>query len=359
MHWSVLAIVVLLVFGTGFARYPLAYPGHGAVTYLVSGVAVAVAFLASLVAHEMAHALVARREGQGVEGITLWMMGGLATLRGQSRDPGAEFRVAGVGPLTSGLVAALFGALTWLVVVAEGPAIVAGVLAHLALINVVLAVFNLVPAAPLDGGRILRAALWRRWGDRHRATVVTSRLGRGFGFGLALLGAVGLLTGVGGGLWWILIGLFIVLAASAEQWQAEVGAALAGVRVRDVMTPRPDVADGTQSVDMFLRDTALVRRHSAFPLVDDVGRVDGLITLNRLKGVPPELRGTTTLREVACPPDEVPTAAPDDSLPELMSVMNGCSDGRALVFDDGVLVGIVSPTDVSRAVTLRGLGMKR
>lgn len=196
----------------------------------------------------MAHALVARREGQEeVEGITLWMMGGLAALRGQSRDPGAEFRVAGVCPLTSGLVAALFGALTWLVLVAEGPAILAGVLAHLALINVVLAVFNLVPAAPLDGGRILRAALWRRWGDRHRATVVTSRLGRGFGFGLVLLGAVGLLTGVGGGLWWVLVGLFIVLAAGAEQWQAEVGAALAGVRVGDVMTPRPMSPTGREA----------------------------------------------------------------------------------------------------------------
>ncbi len=359
MHWSVLAVVVLLVFGVGFARFPLAYPGYGAVAYLVSGVAAAVAFLASLVAHEMAHALVARREGQEVEGITLWMMGGLASLKGQFRDPGAEFRIAGVGPLTSGLVAVLFGIVTWLVVVADGPALVSGVPAYLALINLVLAAFNLVPAAPLDGGRILRAALWRRWDDRHRATVVTSRLGRGFGFGLVLLGVVGLLAGAGGGLWWVLIGLFIVLAAGAEQWQAEVGAALAGVRVRDVMTPRPDVADGARSVDMFLRDTALVRRHSAFPLVDDAGRVEGMITLNRLKSVPPELRETTTLREVACPPEEIPFAAPDDSLPELMSAMNGCSDGRALVFDQGALVGIVSPTDVSRAVTLRGLDARQ
>lgn len=359
LHWSVLAIVVLLVFGIGFAGFPVAYPGYGVAAYLFAGLFAAVAFLVSLLAHEMAHALVARREGQRVEGVTLWMLGGLASLRGQSRSPGAELRVAGVGPLTSVLVAAVFGLATWLLLGVAAAPLLVGVLAYLALVNLVLAAFNLVPAAPLDGGRILRSALWRRWGDRHRAAVVTSRIGRGFGFALVLLGGVGLFAGVAGALGWALVGVFIVVMAGAEQWQAELGAALADLRVRDVMSPEPDTADGSQSVSSFLRDVALVRRHSAFPLLDEVGRLQGVITLSRLKTVPPDRRESTILRDVACPPGEVPIVEPDDPLPEVMSTMSGCAGGRALVFDDGHLVGIVSPTDLSRAVALRRLGAGR
>ncbi|WP_158853457.1 site-2 protease family protein [Saccharothrix deserti] len=359
LHWSVFAVVVLLVFGVGLTRFPAAFPGHGAVAYLLAAVVAAVGFLLSLLSHELAHAVVARREGQRVEGITLWMLGGLAWLRDRARTPGADFRIAVAGPATSVAVAVLFGLLAWAVAAVGVAPLVSGVFAYLAFINFVLAAFNLIPAAPLDGGRILRAALWRRWGDRHRAALVSAGLGRGFGFALVLLGALGLLAGAGAGLWWVLVGVFVVVMASAERSQSDLVEALAGLRVRDVMTSHPDTADGDQSVAEFLRDVALVRRHSAFPLVDQAGQLQGLVTLNRLKAVPADLRDSTALRDIACPPADVPKVAPDDPLPEVVSVMNGCGDRRAPVFEHGVLVGIVSPSDISRATVLSGLGVGR
>jgi CBS domain-containing protein len=160
---------------------------------------------------------------------------------------------------------------------------------------------------------------------------------------------------MGSGLWWILLGLFVVTMASAEELQARTGAALAGVRVRDVMTPNPDTVHGDVSVADFLRDVALLRLHSAFPLLDSVGRLQGLVTLNRLRSVPPDRRALVTLREIACPPAEIPLTHPDEPLSDLLPRLGGCADGRALVFADGHLVGILTPSDISRAVAVRGL----
>ncbi|MFD1147003.1 site-2 protease family protein [Saccharothrix hoggarensis] len=359
LHWSVLSVVAVLVLGLGFARFPVAFPDRSGAAYLLAGLGAAVGFLASLLAHELAHAVVARREGRRVEGITLWMLGGLASLRGDARTPGEDFRVAAVGPATSVLAAAVFGLAATLAEAAGTDALATGVLAYLTLANVVLAVFNLLPAAPLDGGRILRAALWRRWGDRHRATVVSADVGRGFGVGLVVLGGLALVTGRADGLWLAMVGVFIAVAATAERWQAELGAALSHLRVRDVMTPDPVTADGAQAVGPFLRDLAPARGHSAFPLVDEVGRLQGLITLDRLKDVPVDRRDVTALRDVACPPADVTVSGPDEPLPDLLSDLDGRADGRALVVDGGRLVGIVSPSDITRAAVLHGPGAGR
>ncbi|PRX48639.1 Zn-dependent protease [Prauserella shujinwangii] len=356
VHWSVLGILAILVVALGFARWPQLLPGYPWYVYVFAALVGAVLFLGSLLAHEVSHAIVARRNDIPVEGITLWLLGGVARLRGEARTPGAELRIAAAGPLTSVAVAVFFALVTGLLVLADAPDLVSAIAGYLAAVNVVLAVFNLVPAAPLDGGRILRAALWKWRGDRTRAAIWSARAGRGFGLFLIFLGAWRLLfAGFGDGLWWILIGLFITSMASAEERQAEFGSAVAGVRVRDVMTPDPDTTDGESTVADFLRDVALARRHSAFPLLDQAGRLQGLITLNRLKQVPPDRRETTPLREVACPPGEIAMAEPDEPVSDLLERLGGCADGRALVFSEGNLVGIVSPSDISRLVTLRGL----
>lgn len=359
LHWSVLGIVVLLVVVLS-ARLPVLLPGRDGVSYLLVAILAAGLFVLSLLAHEMAHAVVARRNRIKVDGVTLWLLGGVARLRGEALTPGAEFRIAAVGPATSLLVGVVFGVLAWLASVASVTALVVTVLAYLAWINVVLAGFNLIPAAPLDGGRILRSAVWAWRGDRLTATIWSTRAGRVLGFALIALGLVDAitgLTGATGGLWWVLIGLFVVTMAGAEEQQARTGAALAGTRVRDVMTPHPDTAHGDRTVAAFLHEVALHRRHSAFPLLDDAGRVQGLVTLNRLRAVPADRRDSTPLRDVACPPRDIPLAEPDEPLSGLLPRLGGCADGRALVMSDGVLVGIVSPSDVSHAVALRGLGV--
>lgn len=357
LHWSVLGVVALLVVivSTGMAA---AYPGHSALVYVVAGLLAAVLFGLSLLAHEVAHAVVARRNGVDVEDITLWLLGGVARLKGDASTPGADFRIAVVGPLVSLLAAVAFAVLTWLAAAVGIGEPWTPVLGYLAGVNALLAVFNLIPAAPLDGGRVLRAALWAWRGDRTAAAVWSARVGRAFGLLLLAVGVLGFLFGFGGGFWWVLLGLFVLVVASAEERQAELGSALAGLRVRDVMTQDPDTAPGDANVEQFLHQTAMLRRHSAFPLLDEGGRLEGLITLNRMKAVQPEERGHVSLRRAACPPEEVPLARPDEPLDELLPRMSGCTDGRALVFSEGHLVGIVSPSDISRAVALRGLGVE-
>lgn len=357
VHWSVLAIVVLVVAGLS-AHFSGSVPGYPWAAYLLAAVVAAVLFVLSLLAHEMAHAIVAQRNGVEVDGITLWLLGGVARLRSEAQTPGADFRISAIGPVTSLLVAVLFGATAWLAELADANALMIAVPSYLAAINVVLAVFNTIPAAPLDGGRILRAAVWAWRRDRLVATVVAARAGRIFGFTLIGLGLLQAISGLGGGLWWILLGFFVVTMASAEEQHARTNTALAGIRVADVMTANPETADADLTVAQFLRDIALLRRHSAFPLLDHAGRIQGMVTLNRIRALPAEQRETTLLHEVACPPDEIPLARPDEPLSALLPRLKGCADGRALVVINDDMVGIVSPSDISRAAALHGLGVQ-
>jgi Zn-dependent protease/CBS domain-containing protein len=351
---SVFLILAILVGGLATGQLPAAFPGHSVAAYVIAAIIAAVLFLASLLAHELAHSVVARRNGIEVDSIVLWLLGGVAQLRGEPKTPGADFRIAVVGPLTSLALAVVFGLGALGVAQLGAAGLTFGVLAYLAATNGMLAIFNLIPAAPLDGGRVLRAALWRWRGDRQKAAVNASRAGRFFGFALIALGVLQVVTGSGlNGVWLALIGWFVVSAATAEEQQAKLGGVMDGVTVGQVMTPGPVVLDGNLTVGDFVAQVALTERFSTYPLVDTDGRLTGLVTLNRVRAVPPELRATTRLREIACAPDEVPIAQPEDPLVELLERMQGCSDGRAVVVDNaGRVVGVVSPSDVARAMEL-------
>ncbi|GAA0389107.1 site-2 protease family protein [Microbispora corallina] len=349
---SVLVIVVILVFGLAFGRFPLDVPGLPAAAYLLAGVASAVLFLACLLAHELAHAVVARRHGIEVNGITLWLLGGVAELRGVPRTPGEDLKIAGVGPLTSLALGVVSALVAWLLATTGAAPLAAAMFAYLAGVNVLLALFNLVPAAPLDGGRILRAILWSVWHDQARAAVAAARAGRVFGYALIALGFLQLVGGRGlQGIWLALIGLFLVNAATAEEQQTRVGAALHGIRVADVMSGEPLAARPDETVASLVDRLVMRHRLSTYPLVDEDGRLAGLVTLNRLRDVPPHERPLTRLRDIACPPRDVPTAHPDEPLTDLLPRMSGCSDGRAAVVDaGGRLVGLITPSDISRAL---------
>jgi Zn-dependent protease/predicted transcriptional regulator len=360
LNGSALIIVLLLAAGLAFGRLPAAHPGQSRAVYLAVGLLAAVLFLASILAHELAHALVARANGVGVDAITLWLLGGVAELRDEPRTPRAEFAIAVVGPLTSVLAGAIFGAVGYGLSRAGSAGLAVAVASYLASVNVALAVFNLVPAAPLDGGRVLRAAVWRWTGDRIRAGIVAARAGRIFGFALIVAGVVQVLVPGAGlsGLWWALLGWFLVQAATAEEQRARLGRRLHGVTVADVMTSRPIVADPDMSVARFIARMALAYPLSTYPLVDVDGRLTGLVTLNRVRAVPPDLRPIQRLADIACPPDQVPTARPEEPLIDLLPRLRGCADGRAVVVDGtGRVVGVVSPSDISTAMAradLRG-----
>ncbi|HEX2026550.1 MAG TPA: site-2 protease family protein [Nitriliruptorales bacterium] len=354
INWSVLAIFALIWLSLSGGRFPLEHPGRSTSAYAAAGGFASVVFFVSLLAHEVAHAVVARRNGIEVEGITLWLFGGVARLSGEAADPGAELRIAGVGPLVSLVLSALFLVVFWLLGGTEA-GLMASSFGWLGAINLALAVFNLVPAAPLDGGRILRAFLWRRRHDRLSATITASRAGKGFGALLIGLGLVEFAFGQGlGGMWFVLIGWFLINAANSEEQYARMRGALAGVRVGDVMTVDPTVTPAHLSVQSFLDDYVFGHRHSTFPLVEE-GRPVGLISLQRVKQVPAQARATTSVRSVACPMDDVPTASPDQPLAEVLPAMRGSPDGRLLVVVDDTVRGIVSPTDVSRVLELADL----
>jgi CBS domain-containing protein len=279
------------------------------------------------------------------------MFGGVATLRGDAPTPGADFRIAAVGPATSLALAFGFGG-AWLSLGALGvSSLVVSVAGWLASINLTLAVFNLVPGAPLDGGRILRAILWRRGGDRTRAAVTATRAGQVVAYVLVALGLLAFLAGdTVGGLWTVLIGWFLMAAARAEYAATLSGGLLHGVLVADVMSRDVETGDAEASVEDFVNTHVLRGRHSAYPVVGSSGVVEGLVTLGQLRSLPRSLWGATTVRAVAVPLALVATCGPADPLDALLTRVTREAGGRALVFDDGRLVGIVTPADVTRAL---------
>ena len=357
VNWTVLFIFTLIFVGLAAGQFPMTYEGREPWAYAVAGGVAAVLFFLSLLAHELAHAVVARRNGIEVEGIVLWLFGGVAKLLGEAKDPATDLRVAGVGPLVSLVLSAGFGATALLFITSGVEGLPLGVVTWLAIINGVLAVFNLVPAAPLDGGRILRAVIWWRTGDRTRAAVAASRAGRTFGMLLVALGLIEIIFVPGfGGLWFMLIGWFIMTAAGAEEQHAQLQHRLAGVRVADVMShPVVTVPTGL-SVGDLIEQYVWRSRYSSFPVVDGYGRTLGLVTLGHIREVPAEQRQTTPVEAVARPLDQLVTLAPTMPLTEVLAPLSQSGERRALVLEDGRLVGLVSTTDLTRALELADLG---
>lgn len=352
VNWSVLIIFALVAFGLGSGRFPAAHPGYDTVVYTLAGLATAVLFFASILAHELGHALLAQRRGVQVEGITLWLFGGVARFEQEAVSARDDLQIAVVGPLVSLATAGVAVLLAAGLRLVGAPDLVVGVFGWLALINVVLGVFNLIPAAPLDGGRILRAALWHRHGDRTRAAISAAGAGRVFGFVLIGLGVVELAFGAGlGGIWFMLLGWFLVTAARAEETHTKLRGTLGGMTVRELMTPEPVVAPEWLTVEDFLDSYVFRHRCSTFPLRDLEGELSGVVTLRAIKRVPAEQRGEVRVGDVACPMSEVPTVTSDTQVADLLFRMGaGCTEGRTLVMDDDELVGIVSPTDLTRMV---------
>ena len=357
VNWTVLVIVGLLTWSLAEVTLPELTSGYSSAVYWAVALVTAVGLLGSILAHELSHAVVARRHGVVVEDITLWMFGGLARLGGQAQDAATELRIAVAGPATSVAVGVGCLALAALSGVAGAPDVVTAALAWLGVINMVLAVFNLLPGAPLDGGRVLAAVLWWRSGDARWARERAARAGQILGQILIALGVVefALTSGVGG-LWLALIGWFLTTSARVEQNQSELERVFDGVRVGDVMTVEPRTASGDTSVEEFVLHHALTSHASSFPVVDAAGNLEGLVTLRRLRQLPRDRWRSTTLRAAAVPADQLAVARPDELLVDALP-RSGQGDGRVLVVDGRRVVGIVTPTDVTNA--LESLSLRR
>ncbi|AKN17858.1 hypothetical protein MHAE_06939 [Mycobacterium haemophilum DSM 44634] len=350
VDWSVMVILWLFTWSLA-TTLPATVPGYSKEAYWLAGACGALILLGSLLAHELTHAILARRAGIKVFNVTLWLFGGVTRLGGEAKTPKEAFRIAASGPLTSLALAAIFGGVAYGLGELRIAHIAVGVTWWLAGINLLLGLFNLLPGAPLDGGRVLKAYLWRRHGDSVRAAVGAARAGRILAFLLIALGLVEFLAGVLiGGVWLAFVGWFIFAASREEEAQVTTRQAIAGVQVADVMTAHPHTAPADITVEDFIQRYLLGDRHSAYPIADRDGSIIGLITLTQLRGIAPSQRAGTLVREAAIPLSRVPTAIPHEPLTALLERVGSPADNRALVVDAGRLVGIVTASDLSRLV---------
>lgn len=343
-HWSVLLALVLIAALIATVDLPARVPGHAAWSYWLAGAVLAPVFFLALLAHEIAHAVTARHYRLGVRRITVWMLGGLTELEGEAPTPRADALIAASGPLTSLAFGAVCALAAWLA--PDGGLLTAG-LTWLAGVNVLLAVFNLLPGAPLDGGRLLRAVLWWRSHDRAGAATRAAQAGRVLGMVLIWLGVIETLAGGYLGLWVALVGWFIVSSAANERYAVRADA-LTGMTVEDAMVPTPWVCPGWATVsDFFARVTPETARQPIFPLVDIEGRFEGAVTFSMLSTVAPAKAGTTRLRDLSAHRRLMTTTTTQD-LGSLLLPLH-LRGGLAVVLDQGRPVGVVTDDDLTRA----------
>jgi Zn-dependent protease len=351
MHWSVLVMLGLIAEVLAVNVLPTVIPHKGAVVYWTVAAAGSVLFIAALAAHEVAHALAARHRGVTVASITLWMLGGAAELEGLPPTPMADLEIALAGPATSFAASVLFGAVAVLARVAHGPDVVTAALTWLALMNIVLAVFNLLPGAPLDGGRILRGLLWKHYGDRQRASRAAQLCGQALGGVLILIGLAELFAWRNiGGLWLMLIGWFLITMARAEQQTDEIASSLVGLQVSDVMVGDPDVGSVLADVSGFASRVVFSSRQTAFPVVGSDGDLVGVVFADTLACVPPDDRATTRLGEIAVPVPSSYLASPDTDAGSLVKQQPLRGELLAAVLENQLVTGLVTVDELRRAM---------
>jgi Zn-dependent protease/CBS domain-containing protein len=349
INWSWLVIFALIVWTLADGVFPSTNPGLSGNTHLAMAIVAALLFVVSILLHELGHAWEARREGLEVEGITLWLFGGVSQFKGGFPSAGAEFRIAIAGPLVSLVLGVVFV----LIAIAGAPSAVDGVAAWLGYINLALLVFNLIPALPLDGGRVLRAALWQSKGDLGWATRVGTDIGRVFGYLFIGLGvAMFIFQGSFSGAWLAFIGWFLLQAATAEARYIATEAALHGLRVRDLMVRDPVTVDGDLTVGQFMDEVARSRRFTTYPVVDG-GRPIGLLAFGSVAALPRSEWDSRRVREAMLPLERVPQLTENETAIDALTALSSPTSNRGLVVENGHLAGLLSITDLTRALELR------
>jgi Zn-dependent protease len=353
VNWSVIVIVVLIALALATSVFPVALPGLAIGVYWAAALVTAVLFLASLLGHELSHAFVARRRGVMVDGIVLWALGGVAKLNGDAPDAKSELRIAIAGPLASVAFAGAFGLLAFGLSALGASALVVTAFLWLAEMNAVLALFNLLPAYPLDGGRVLRAGLWRHWGDRLRATDAAAGVGGFFGTALIALGIFALLFIPAfplNGVWLALIGWFVRGASRQERRAVRITSSLDGLCVSDAMHPVAAVAPAYATLEDLVERYMRPAHLECCPLVDFNGAIAGLVSLDQLGRVSAESWRFTRASEVAWPMASLAQIAPGAALAPVVGQLSSVPSRCALVFEDGRLVGTLTLRDVEQVL---------
>jgi Zn-dependent protease/predicted transcriptional regulator len=355
LHYSWLIIAFLITVSLA-GHFQTANPAWGPGVIWTTALLTAVFFFAALVAHELSHAAVARARGLPVRSITLFALGGVAQIEKEAADAKTEFWMGIVGPITSavigfGLLGVAWG-LGWTVMSTPATPLLA-MLVWLGYINVSLAVFNMVPGFPLDGGRVLRALVWWRTGDAGRATRVAARTGHGVAMFFIAIGIVRFFAGAGvGGLWIAFIGWFLLDAARASQVQLGISEALRGVRVADVMERNCPTVDGHLNLQT-LAEEHLLRTGRRCVLVAEKGQVVGLISLHEIKQVDRARWPYTTVGDAMRPLEDLRTVAPATPVVEALELMGRHDLNQLPVVSDGRLEGMISRGHVLQLLQTR------
>ncbi|HVR43905.1 MAG TPA: site-2 protease family protein [Thermoanaerobaculia bacterium] len=350
---SWLIIFALIVWSLASGVFPAAYAGLEPWAYWMMGVAAALALFGSIVLHELAHAIVARRYGLRVRSITLFLFGGVADLREEPPSAKAELRTALAGPATSLAIAAVCLAVAVAGNILGLAVPVWTVIGYLGAANLLLFVFNMIPAFPLDGGRVLRSVLWQRTGNLQKATRIASGSGNAFGIFMMILGVALLFAGnFIGGLWWILIGFFIRSAAQTSWNQLLIRQTLSGEPVRKFMKTELVTVPRSLSVRELVEDVVYRTHHKLYPVVERDELV-GCVTTNRIKELPREEWDRQTVGAVAetCAPEN--TIAPETDALEALARMTRGKRSRLLVVDQGRLVGIITLRDLLSFLSIK------
>jgi Zn-dependent protease/CBS domain-containing protein len=351
---SWLIIAALITWSLAVGMFPYQYPGLAASVYWWMGVVGALALFGSIVVHELFHSLVAKRFGLPMKGITLFIFGGVAEMDAEPPNAKAEFSMAIAGPIASILIGAVFyllyrsGRDAW-------PAPVVGVVAYLYWINWALAAFNLIPAFPLDGGRVLRSALWQHWnGDLPRATRVASSIGSSFGVVLMAVAVLQLFQGnFVGAVWWFLIGMFLRNASQASYQQTVVRAVLEGEPVSRFMKSDPVTVPADIAIEDLVNNYVYHFHYKMFPVLSRSGEVVGCVTTQRIKTVPRQEWRLRSVLDVMEPVSPENTISPDTDAMHALSLMNTTARSRLIVVESGKLVGVLALKDLLNFLSLK------
>ncbi len=351
LSWLVIFALILWSLSAGY--FPDAYPGHGTLAYWVGGFAATVMLFGSVLIHELSHAAVGNLKGEKIDRITLFIFGGMAHLAGEPRSANDEIMIAGVGPLTSLALALFFWLIYKASAVVAGASLWTAVFRYLGFINLALAVFNLLPGFPLDGGRLFRAVLWKRSGDMDQATARAVEWGSTLAWGMMALGGLEIFSGaLIGGIWLIFIGLFLRSAAISSFQGTIIGHLLQRVRVTDIMTRDPVTVSPDTPVADAVERYFLKHGYGGFPVVTD-GRAIGVLSLSQVRNCSPEDRSHKKVGDIMRRLDPAIEIAPETSAMDAVNKMNEADSGRLVVVDNGKLVGLITRSGILRFMQIK------
>ncbi len=348
VHFSWLIVFGLLTWLLSSRYFPQMTPDLPFVSYWISGVLAALLLFASVAFHELAHSYVAQKYKLAIESITLFIFGGVAQLKGDPPHPRAEFWIAIAGPLSSFLLAVVFFFL--MINTAGGTKALFG---YLARINLLLGIFNLIPGFPMDGGRVLRSAIWGRRKDYFYATQKASSIGRGIALFFIFFGLFSILTGGTGGLWLMFIGWFLYSAAQASYQQATLQEVLSGLKVKDIMVTEMQTIEPSISLDEAVDRYFLRFAYGGFPVIDR-GKFLGILTLKEVKNVPREDWGRVKVSEVFVPHEKRWEISPDADVTKALELMIKEDKGRIVVTEGDKIIGLITRNGIARYVQIKG-----